>query len=732
MADVRLEGELIGFSYQDEQSAFAVARFALEDGEEVTVVGPLGTARPGQTLHLSGRWETHKVHGQQFRVFGFLADDPRSLEGLVIYLSSGAVQGVGPELAARLVDQFGLATLKVLAEQPQRLQEVDGIGPARAAAIREAWQSDKEDRELHAMLRGHGLKPALTRRIVERYGADAISVVTRDPYRMAREVSGVGFKTADSIARHNGIAHDAPIRARAAVLHALDKAQDDGHCFLPQGELASRLEELDVPPAAWQDAVRSLLAGGQLVSWETQDPALRPFQLAWVHRLERRVAERVLALVSLPSRPNLLTVADAEAVTGLTLNRDQRTAVECALQKGLTVITGGPGTGKTTIVKVLLAAMRQQGKRTLLAAPTGRAARRLAESCGQPASTLHRLLDFEFPGMRFRRDASNPLEADSVIVDEASMVDLRLMGALLEAIPPGGRLVMVGDDHQLPAVGAGQVLGDLIRSRAVSVVRLDEIYRQAEGSGIIVNAHRVDAGTMPVSAEREHRDWTQAMETWPGHRAKPPEPALDFFIVDREDPLEVQAALLQAVTDRLPRRGFDPMQDVQVLAPVHRGELGTVVLNRKLQQSLNPRGQSLEHGAFLFREGDRVIQTRNNYQTEVFNGEVGRVLRVQEGGLQVGFEGRQIPLTGEQLREIEPAYAITVHKSQGSEYPAVVIVLHGMHRIMLRRNLLYTAITRAERFCCIIGSRRAVRLAVSISGHQDRHTLLADLLRVGA
>jgi exodeoxyribonuclease V alpha subunit len=440
----------------------------------------------------------------------------------------------------------------------------------------------------------------------------------------------------------------------------------------------------------------------------------------------------VLGLVSLPSRPSLLTVADAEAVAGLTLNRDQRLAVERALQKGLTVITGGPGTGKTTIVKVLLAAARQQGQRWQLAAPTGRAARRLAESCGQPASTLHRLLDFEFPGMRFRRDVANPLEADGVIVDEASMVDLRLMGALLEAIPPGGRLVMVGDDHQLPAVGAGQVLGDLIRSRVVSVVRLEEIYRQAQGSGIIVNAHRVDGGTMPVSAEREHRDWAQAMQTWPGHRPRPPEPALDFFIVEREDPLEVQAALLQAVTERLPRRGFDPMQDVQVLAPIHRGELGTVVLNRKLQQSLNPRGRSLEVGAFEFREGDRVIQTRNNYQTEVFNGEVGRVLRVEEGGMLVGFEGRQIPLAGEQLREVEPAYAITVHKSQGSEYPAVIIALHGLHRIMLRRNLLYTAITRAERFCCIIGSRRAVRLAVSISGHQDRHTLLADLLRVGA
>ncbi len=291
---------------------------------------------------------------------------------------------------------------------------------------------------------------------------------------------------------------------------------------------------------------------------------------------------------------------------------------------------------------------------------------------------------------------------------------------------------MVGDDHQLPAVGAGQVLGDLIRSGVVPVVHLEEIYRQAEGSGIIVNAHRIDSGTMPISAEREHREWQRQEALRPRHKRPQPAPALDFFLIEREDPLEVQALLLHAVTERLPARGYDPMQDVQVLAPVHRGELGTVVLNRKLQASLNPRGRAIEVGGFSFREGDRVIQTRNNYQTEVFNGEVGRVISVEEEGMLVGFEGRQVPLRGEQLREVEPAYAITVHKSQGSEYPAVVIALHGSHRVMLRRNLLYTAVTRAAGFCCIIGSRRAVRLAVGISGHQDRFTTLADLLRSGA
>jgi exodeoxyribonuclease V alpha subunit len=531
-----------------------VARFRLEDGEEITVVGPLGTARVGQTLHLSGRWDSHKVHGQQFKAFSFLADDPKTLEGLSAYLSSGAVQGIGPELATRLVDRFGLGTLRVLAEQPERLEEVQGIGPAKAAAIREAWQTDQEDRELHAMLRGHGLKPALTRRIVERYGSEALGVVLRDPYRMAREVTGVGFRTADKIARHNGIALDSPLRSQAAVLHVLDAARDDGHCFLPQGDLAQRLERLDVPRPAWHQAVGDLLDARHVVTWETADPMLRPLQLSWLHRLEHRVTERLLGLAAYQPPTTLLTVADAEAATGLSLNGDQREAVSQALQRGIVVITGGPGTGKTTIVKVLLAAARQHGQRWKLAAPTGRAARRLAEACGQGASTLHRLLEFQFPGMDFARNASNPLEAHGVIVDEASMVDLSLMAALLEAIPVGGRLVLVGDDHQLPAVGAGQVLGDLIRSGVVPVVHLEEIYRQAEGSGIIVNAHRIDSGTMPISGEREHREWQRAEAARPAHRLKKPEPALDFFLVEREDPLEVQATLLHAVTERLPAR----------------------------------------------------------------------------------------------------------------------------------------------------------------------------------
>ncbi len=725
MDTLRLEGELRGFSYEDEQGAFAVGRFKLNSGEEVTVVGPLATLRPGQQARLSGRWESHKVHGRQFRVRSFLADDPRTLEGLRAYLSHGTVRGIGPELAGRLVKRFGLDTLRVLSEDPEALVQVPGIGPAKVRAIRASWVADREDRELLASLRGYGLSPALTRRVMERYDADALAVVTREPYRLAQEVTGIGFRRADAIARQNGIARDDPMRVEAAVFHVLARAEDEGHCFLPLRELAAGTQKLDVPEEARRACVQRLADERRLLAWPTVDPTIQPLQLPQLARLERQVASRIMGMLSRSTQPSLLTVRDAERASGLTLNEDQRLAVERGLHQGVVVLTGGPGTGKTTIVRVLLAAVGQLGETWKLAAPTGRAARRLAEACGQEASTLHRLLEFAYPQMSFRKNASNPLQANGVIVDEASMMDLRLTAALLDAMPPRGRLVIVGDAHQLPAVGAGQVLGDLIASGAVPVVRLREIYRQAAGSAIVRNAHRVDRGAMPISAEKDPQLAASGSE----HAARQRPAERDFFFVEREDPLEIQATLVEAVTRRLPRLGFEPMNDVQVLVPVHRGPLGTVNMNRVLQDTLNPGAGGLQSRQWCFRPGDRVIQMRNNYQTEVFNGEVGRVLRVEESALEVDFDGRVIALTGDRIREVEPAYAITVHKSQGSEYPAVVLALHRSHHIMLRRNLIYTAITRASRFCCIIGSRRALRLAVGLSGRRDRHTMLADLLR---
>ncbi len=715
----RIEGELLGFTWQDDDSAFAVARIRTGAGEELTAVGPLAHLLPGQQVLLVGKWVEHRVHGRQLRVNSFMADDPRTLEGLATYLASGAIKGVGSELAARIVDHFGLDTLRVIAQQPHRLTEVSGIGPGLVKRIEEAYDADMEGRELLATLRGHGVGAAVARRILDRYGAGGLAVVARDPYRLAREVPGVGFQTADSIARQQGITRGHPARAEAVLLHVLHMAETEGHCFLPLAKVESRCAALDLDQQSVAGAQDRLAQQGLLHIRSAADPGQSPVQLCHMAQLEREVAVGLVRLAAMSPSIEVPAVSDAASIVGLSLDREQSAAVEMALRGGLVVITGGPGTGKTTLVRVLLAAARAMGQTWRLAAPTGRAARRLSESCGHDAVTVHRLLEFTYPEMRFKRDASMPLEADGILVDEASMLDLKLLSSLLAALPPRARLALVGDDHQLPSVGAGQVLHDLIQSGVVPVVRLGVIYRQGEGSGIVLNAHRVDQGEMPISAEREQKVAHAGGQGASG----------DFFIVERDDPLEAQATLLEVLTRRLPRRGFDPLRDVQVLVPMHRGDLGTIALNSLLQRSLNPEGPDMLYGQRRFREGDRVIQIRNNYATEVFNGEVGRVLHVAHQALVLDFDGRQVELVGKQVDEVDLAYAITVHKSQGSEYPAVVVMLHKSHKLMLRRNLLYTALSRARTFCCVIGSRWAMRMAVAVSGRGDRYSLLEDLLR---
>ena len=728
--ETHIEGELLGFSYQGDRSAFAVARLRMGSGEQITVVGPLSHLVPGQQVVLSGVWQDHAQYGRQFRVSSFLVRDPRTLAGMRTYLASGAVKGVGPELARRLVDHFGLETLRVLSEHPERLMEVSGVGPVTVSRIRQAYQVDLGTRQVLAALRGYGVGAAVARRILERYGQDGLALVAREPYRLVREVPGVGFHTADVIARQNGITNDHPMRVEAAVAHVLRVAEDDGHTLLPQDQALDSIRRLDVADGAALEAIRRLVDTGRLYTRATTDPQRRPLQSPYMARLEMDSARQLAELCRRPPRPTLLSAMDAERAVGLALDPEQRRAVEQGLRQGLVVITGGPGTGKTTIVKVFLAAVHLLGERWKLAAPTGRAARRLADTSGHEATTLHRLLEFNFMERGFKRDRSNPLDVDGVLVDECSMVDQRLMSALLQALAPRTRLVLVGDDHQLPSVGAGQVLHDLIESRVVPVVRLRENYRQEEGSGIVVNAHRVDRGEVPASAEKEP---VQRDERGPSAAGGAPlRVARDFFIVDRDDALEAQATLMDIVTRRLPRLGFDPMRDVQVLVPMHRGELGTIGLNRLLQGALNPDGPTMERGDRRFRQGDRVIQVRNNYSIGVFNGEVGTIQQVEADSLVVDFDGRQVGLVGDQLDEVELAYAITVHKSQGSEYPAVVLAVHRSHKIMLQRNLLYTGVTRARRFCCLIGSRWAMRMAVAVSGRGDRYTLLVDRLREAA
>ena len=709
----RLEGELTGFSFQAPDGGFAVARVRGDDGREVIVVGPIAHVHKGQHVVLGGRWATHPTFGRQFKADRVLIEDPRTISGLERYLASGAVQGLGPTFARRVVEAFGLRTLDIIENHPERLRDVPGIGKKRVEQIVAHWERDQAHREIHAALRGHGIGQALANRIIETYGKDTLGVLTREPYRLAAEVAGVGFRTADRIALEVGVSRDDPARAEAAAVYTLREAEGQGHCFLPEDALRDRMGRLDVPSERTASALDRLVLQGMAVRHPT-GAAARPVYLPELERAEAFISERLADLVAgCPPTRRTPDVGSAEAKLGLALNGDQRRAVATALSGGVTVITGGPGTGKTTIVRVLLQAAGRLRQSWLLAAPTGRAAQRLSETTGREAKTLHRLLEYNPHNGGFQRGPLQPLECDGVLVDEASMVDVRLMASLLSALPDGCRLVMVGDADQLPSVGPGRVLGELVASGAVPVATLSEVYRQAAGSGIVRNAWRVNGGEVPVSGERE-----------PAPDGRSP----DFYVVERGDPLAAQATALEILTRRLPKLGFDPRQDVQVLTPMHAGPLGTVAMNERIQALLNPDAEVLTRGNRRFSVGDRVIQVRNDYDNDIFNGDTGTVLDIAGGRLTVDFDGRPVTLTGEQLRDVELAWCISIHKSQGSEYPAVLVLLHRSHRIMLRRNLLYTAMTRARRFCCVVADPWALRTAVQTRGGDERWTRLAERL----
>ncbi|MFZ5478034.1 MAG: ATP-dependent RecD-like DNA helicase [Myxococcota bacterium] len=702
-----LEGELVGFTFKAGDGGFGVGRVRLADGVEAIAVGAIGHLHEGQRIAAQGQWVVDTRFGRQFRIERLLVEDPRTLKGMERYLAS-AIDGVGAELARRIVDKFGLDTLKVLGDAPHRLDEVDGIGAKTRDRIVAAWQSDASGRELMVTLRGFDLSPSTCRRIAERFGKDAPAVVTRQPYRLV-EVRGVGFRTADAIARQQGIARDDPARVEAAIQFVLEEAEDEGSCFLPETVLLERLVALDVALDVARERLDGMAAMGRVARHRAATEGDRPVYRVPMEKLEARVARALRERLAGVPPALAVDVPRAEAAVGLELSPGQREAVALALRSGVSVVTGGPGTGKTTIVRVLLAAGVARGEAWLCCAPTGRAARRLAETTKQEAKTIHRLLEFSMQQMDFTRNSEKPLEADGVLVDEASMVDLRLFAALLDALPPRCRLVLVGDADQLPSVGAGDVLRDVIASEVVPVARLAEVYRQAADSGIVRNAWRVNRGEVPISAEKEGG-------------------ARDFFVVTREDATDARETVLQVVRERLPRLGFDPRRDVQVLTPMHAGPLGTVALNAALGAALNPDGAPLRWGERTFRVGDRVIQTRNDYDADVFNGDVGRVVSV-EHGLTVDFDGREVTLAGDALDALDPAWAISIHKSQGSEYPAVVVAVHTSHFVLLRRNLLYTALTRAKRFACVVGSARALRTAVGRTGGDARWTGLAGRLR---
>jgi exodeoxyribonuclease V alpha subunit len=722
---IELNGQLERITYADAQSGFTIALVQIIGRRHmVTVVGDLMAPAPGTILQMQGHWIEHPTFGPQFRVSQYRTQVPVSKKGIERYLGSGLIKGIGPETARHIVKKFGGRTLQIIEQQPGRLTEVPGIGAKKAAAIQHAWQDHQETRQVMLFLQEHGVGVAQAMKIFHHYGQATIVKIQKNPYRLAKDIFGIGFLTADQIATRLGFDSHSPLRLKAGVLHVLNQLADDGHLYFPHDMLVRKAAEmLRTEPAAVATAIGDLAAAGQLVVEPVEATAdvsatdLKAVYLARFHLCETFTARHLNLLLQAPRfHPQVDTeraLAWVQRKLSLQLPRDQQAAVTAALTRKVLVITGGPGTGKTTIIRAITRLYEQMSAQVLLAAPTGRAAKRLSEATARTARTIHRLLEYKPHEGGFQKDHLNPLEGDLLVVDEASMIDAVLMYHLLKAVPVTTTLILVGDVNQLPSVGPGNVLKDILGSGAVPQVTLTEIFRQAQSSRIVVNAHAINAGHLPdLSPPRG-------------------EALSDFYFIEQEDPEKILATILALTSERIPRRfGFDALDDIQVLSPMYRGVAGAKNLNLRLQQTLNPQQAYVARGEQRFGAGDKVMQIRNNYEKDIFNGDIGRIALInpEDKKVIVRFDERRVDYDFAALEELVLAYAVSVHKSQGSEYPAVVIPVTTTHYPLLQRNLIYTAVTRAKQLVVLVGTRRALALAVRNNAPQKRHTRLATRL----
>ena len=720
-AQERLSGNIERVTFHSEESGFCVLRVHVKGHRElVTVVGSAASVTPGECIEALGQWHNDRNHGLQFKAETLHTVPPNSLEGMEKYLGSGMVRGIGPHFARKLVHAYGLAVFDVIENTPDMLLDLPGIGPKRKASVVSAWTEQKAVREIMVFLQSHGVGTSRAVRIYKTYGDEAIIRVTENPYRLALDIHGIGFKTADTIAGRLGVPPDSLIRAEAGVRHSLKIWSEQGHCAAPIPILLEKtMELLEVSEELVAEAIASELEAGNVMLESTRlDSTLTEslIYLVPLYRAETGCASHVCRLLAGPPPWGKIDLKKAlpkvEAQTGLILSESQRQAVQRVLRSKLSIVTGGPGVGKTTLLNSLLLILRSKRLNILLCAPTGRAAKRMAETTDMEARTVHRLLEFDPGEFRFKRNEENPLLADLVVVDEASMLDVTLAHQLLRAIPDRAGLLIVGDVDQLPSVGPGNVLADLIESGVVPTVRLTEIFRQAQSSKIITNAHRINQGFLPEAPAKGEDS--------------------DFYLIEAQDPEEIAAKLIQTVTERIPARfGFDPVADIQVLTPMNRGGLGVHALNAELQKLLNGQAEPRvsKYGA-TYAPGDKVMQMVNNYDKEVFNGDIGRILSIdrEDGSLEAVFDGRRVKYDLSELDEMSLAYAASIHKSQGSEYPVVVIPLAMQHYMLLERNLLYTAVTRGSKLVVVIAEPKALGMAVRNRNSKRRITWLTQRL----
>ncbi|MBN2374524.1 ATP-dependent RecD-like DNA helicase [bacterium] len=717
-----LEGEVERIVYQSDEDSYTVARFRAKDKYgEITITGNLAGVQPGEILNVKGRWMSHKKFGPQFHVESFTCLVPSSVRGIEKYLSSGMIKGIGPVMAKRLVGAFGKDTLDIIESKPEKLGEVEGIGPKRIGMITKAWETQKEIKQIMVFLQGHDVSAALAVKIYKHYGQEAISIVRENPYRLSTDIFGIGFKTADKIAMKLGMPADSLVRAKAGALFVLNQMADKGHCFLPMPVLIEECQNtLGLNNELVNEAINDLAIEQRIQIEEalykdSKNQSIKCAYLAAFFTAEAGICRLINRLKTYKKRIRAVDSGRAldwvEGKMGITLDPIQKEAVAKALEKKIMIITGGPGTGKTTIIKSILSIYNELKIRIILAAPTGRAAKRMQEATGHKAKTIHRLLEFSPQKGRFLKDEQNPIEADLIILDEVSMVDTILMYHLLKAIHPYASMILVGDSNQLPSVGAGNVLGDICSSNIIDMVKLEKIFRQAQESLIVSNAHRILKKEFPVIPKKGEKG--------------------DFFFITEEDPEKILNMIIELYKLHIPNRfGFDPYQDIQVITPMNKGVVGAANLNQELQKHLNPVSPGIQRGGRIFKLHDKVMQIRNNYDKDVFNGDIGNVIHLDEDMLElaVKYDDHTVNYDIADLDELVLAYAISVHKSQGSEYQAIIMPVSMQHYPLLQRNLIYTALTRARRLIIMVGTKKALSIAIQNTKVEKRFTLLRERL----